>query len=174
MHPIPALSLSLLTVGLMAGSPSALAQTGKAEPIEHVAKLSPANKAASPPSRHSKSDAQARTDAGESLTPQQIALGSRVLTGTAQCEFNQSVSVDPMLDKPGHFRVAFKKATYTMTPRETTTGAVRLEDQRNGIVWLQIPAKSMMMNHKAGQRMVDGCMHAEQRAAAAAVKAAAR
>lgn len=174
MHSIATLSLSLLTVGLLAGSPSALAQTGKAEPINQVAKLSPAKKAASPSSKHSSADAKAHDDVNESLTAQQIALGSRVLTGTARCEFNQSVSVDPMLDKPGHFRVAFNKATYTMTPRETSTGAVRLEDQRNGIVWLQIPAKSMMMNHKAGQRMVDGCMHAEQRAAAAAVKAAAR
>ncbi len=174
MHSIPALSLSLLTAGLLAASPLALAQTKKAVPIEQVATVSPAKKAASPLSKQLQSDAQAPDDANESLTEQQVALSSRVLTGTAQCEFNQSVSVDAMLDKPGHFRVAFQKATYTMTPRETSTGAVRLEDQRNGIVWLQIPVKSMMMNHKVGQRMVDGCTHAEQRAAVAAVKAAAR
>jgi hypothetical protein len=52
-------------------------------------------------------------------------------------------------------------------PEETTTGAVRLEDRRAGIVWLQIPAKSMLMNAKIGQRMADGCLHAEQRATAA-------
>jgi hypothetical protein len=90
------------------------------------------------------------------------------MTGTAQCEFNQRVSVAAMQDKPGHFRVAFNDAAYTMTPQETTTGAVRLEDRRNGIVWLQIPAKSMMMNQKAGQRMVDGCTVAEQRGTVAA------
>lgn len=56
-----------------------------------------------------------------------------------------------------------------MLPRETATGAVRLEDPDNGIVWLQIPAKSMLMNARRGQRLVDNCLHAEQRAAVATV-----
>ena len=30
-------------------------------------------------------------------------------------------------------------------------------------MWLQIPSKSMLMNSKIGQRMVDSCTHAEQR-----------
>lgn len=102
----------------------------------------------------------------ETISEGQMLVAGRVLTGTAQCEFNQSVNVMPMQDRPGHFKVSFNKASYTMTPQETTTGAVRLEDRRNGIVWLQIPAKSMMMNQKVGQRMVDGCMLAEQRAVA--------
>jgi hypothetical protein len=41
-------------------------------------------------------------------------------------------------------------------------------------VWLQIPSKSMLMNAKVGQRMVDGCMHPEQRAAVSAVEGAAK
>ena len=32
-------------------------------------------------------------------------------------------------------------------------------------MWLQIPSKSMLMNSKIGQRMVDSCTHAEQRLA---------
>ena len=106
----------------------------------------------------------------ESMSEGQLQAASRVYTGQSQCEFNQSVSIQPMQDKPGHFKVGFNKASYTMTPQETTTGAVRLEDKKNGIVWLQIPTKSMMMNQKIGQRMVDGCMHAEQSAAVAAAK----
>jgi hypothetical protein len=39
---------------------------------------------------------------------------------------------------------------------------VRLEDKRAGVVWLQIPAKSMMMNSRIGQRMVDDCKHPTQ------------
>ncbi|HEY6133162.1 MAG TPA: hypothetical protein VIW70_04220, partial [Rubrivivax sp.] len=63
------------------------------------------------------------------------------------------------------FKLTHKKFTYTLVPQETTTGAVRLEDPKNGIVWLQIPAKSMLMNAKLGQRMVDSCQHADQRSA---------
>jgi len=112
------------------------------------------------------------TETVEQISAGQLDVAARVLTGDAECEFNQKVSVQPVENHPGHFHVGFKKATYRMTPQETTTGAVRLEDRKAGIVWLQIPAKSMLMNSKIGQRMVDACTHAEQRAAVAAVEAA--
>jgi hypothetical protein len=70
--------------------------------------------------------------------------------------------------------VAFKNINYNMVPEETTTGAVRLQDKKTGMVWLQIPSKSMLMNSRAGQRMVDGCTQSEQRAAVDAAKAAAK
>ena len=112
------------------------------------------------------------TETVQRISDAQLAVADRVLTGDAACEFNQSVSVNPIADRPGHFRVGYKKAVYTMVPEETTTGAVRLEDKKAGVVWLQIPAKSMLMNAKIGQRMVDACLHPEQRAAVNAVAAA--
>ena len=100
-------------------------------------------------------------------TQGQLDAAARVYTGAASCEFDQTVHLAAIDGKPGHFKLSHKKASYTVVPEETTTGAVRLEDRKAGIVWLQIPAKSMLMNAKLGQRMVDGCLHAEQRAAAA-------
>jgi hypothetical protein len=167
------LSLSLLAAAL-AFSPAARAEAVK--PDAHPATKTPAKKPVSKSRQELKSQAAGlalATDVTETINENQMQIASRVLTGTAQCEFDQTVSVDAMQDKPGFFRVAFNKAAYVMTPQETTTGAVRLEDKHNGIVWLQIPAKSMMMNQKVGQRVVDGCTHAEQRAATAAVEGAA-
>ena len=169
------LSLSLLAAAL-AFSPAARAETATSNAHPAAAKKPSSKKPVSKSRRELQSQAAGlalATDVTESINDSQMQLASRVLTGTAQCEFEQTVSVDALQDKPGFFRVAFNKASYVMTPQETTTGAVRLEDKRNGIVWLQIPAKSMMMNQKIGQRMVDGCTHAEQRAATTAVEAAA-
>jgi hypothetical protein len=114
------------------------------------------------------------TETAQRVSEAQLQLADRVLTGEAACEFNQSVNVQPVPGKPGHFHLTYKKVVYTLVPEETTTGALRLEDKKAGIVWLQIPSKSMLMNARIGQRMVDGCMHAEQRAATAAVEAAGR
>jgi hypothetical protein len=154
MTPLPFARLAL-AAAFAAASVAAHAQTvATAKPTTaQPAKKAPAKKGAPAP------------EVFEPISEAQVQLASRVYTGTAQCEFNQSVSVVPVQDKPGYFKVGFNKASYTMTPQETTTGAVRLEDKKNGIVWLQIPAKSMMMNQKIGQRMVDGCTVAEQRAA---------
>lgn len=108
----------------------------------------------------------------EAISAGQLDVAARVLTGAAECEFAQRVDVLPLAGVPGYFTVSHKGRHYRMLPRETTTGAVRLEDPDQGIVWLQIPTKSMLMNARRGQRMIDGCMHAEQRAAEAAVAAA--
>lgn len=114
------------------------------------------------------------TETVEQITQGQLDAAARVLTGKADCEFNQSVTIDAVDGKPGHFMLGYKTAHYHMVPEETTTGAVRLEDKKAGIVWLQIPSKSMLMNSKIGQRMVDSCMHPEQRAAVQAAEAAAK
>lgn len=112
------------------------------------------------------------TETVEAITQTQLDIAARVLTGSAQCEFNQRVEIDPVEGKPGLFKVGFNGRRYTMSPQETSTGAVRLEDKAGGAVWLQIPAKSMLLDTKIGQRLVDACTQAEQRAAVNAVQAA--
>jgi len=101
--------------------------------------------------------------AAEPLSSGQIEAAGRVYTGTAACEFNQAVSLTPVDGKPGHFKLGYKKANYTMVPQETSTGAVRLEDAQSGMVWLQIPSKSMLMDAKRGQRVSDACLMEQQR-----------
>lgn len=113
------------------------------------------------------------TETVEAINDTQLGIAARVLTGTTDCEFNQRISVLPLAGKDGFFSVIHKGQRYSMVPRETATGAVRLEDKAAGVVWLQIPTKSMLMNARAGQRMVDSCLHADQRAAVLAAAGAA-
>ena len=117
-------------------------------------------KTAAKPAAHATT--HAAESAAENVSPSQLEIAKRVMTGDAKCEFNQQVVVHPIDGKPGHFKVSFKNVSYTMVPQETTTGAVRLEDKKAGVVWIQIPAKSMMLNSKIGQRMVDGCATSQQ------------
>jgi hypothetical protein len=110
--------------------------------------------------------------AEEPLSEIQREIAQRVFTGRADCEFAQSVDVEPLAGQPGRFNVAYGKLRYTMSPQETTSGAVRLEDRARGVVWIQIPAKSMLMDMKAGRRLVDACMHTAQRGATVAAASA--
>jgi hypothetical protein len=97
------------------------------------------------------------------LTEEQLANAERVLTGAQQCEFNQTIAVEGASEKAGYFHINFKGRKYLLAPEPTTTGAVRLEDKKAGVVWLQIANKSMLMNAKIGQRMVDECVHPSQK-----------
>jgi len=98
----------------------------------------------------------------EPLTDEQLAIAPRVNAGDAHCEFKQTVKVSAHPTKPGRFQLQFGKMIYNMTPEPTSTGAVVLKDNAAGVEWLQIPTKSMLMNTRLGQRMVDGCQHPEQ------------
>jgi hypothetical protein len=152
------------------GAPAALAADDKPKP-------KPAAKAAGKPTTQQRADKAKglalATETVQRVSEAQLQIADRVHTGSAACEFDQVVTLDRIVEHPGHFRLQFKKASYTVVPEETTTGALRLEDKKAGIVWLQIPSKSMLMNSKIGQRLVDNCLHAEQRAALKAVEGAA-
>jgi hypothetical protein len=100
----------------------------------------------------------------QTLSPGQLDAAKNVFVGDAACDGNKQVKLEAVTDKPGTFKLTHAKKSYTLVPEETTTGAVRLEDKKAGIVWIQIPAKSMLMNTKLGQRVADQCVTAEQKA----------
>ncbi len=104
------------------------------------------------------------------LTPEELAIAERVHVGRIPCELGAYVTVTAEPASPGHFHVEGKGFKYFMAPVATTTGTVRLEDQKGGAVWLQIANKSMLMNQKLGQRLADECMSPQQVVVAEAIK----
>lgn len=96
------------------------------------------------------------------LTPEELAVSDEVHTGRMACELGAFVQVERDAQSPGRFYVEGKGFKYHMAPVTSVTGAVRLEDQRAGAVWIQIANKSMLMNQKLGQRMADECMSPQQ------------
>jgi len=101
----------------------------------------------------------------DTLTPGELTMADRVLTGTAACEFNQTVKIERLEGHAGNFKLTFDKKAYIVHPKETSTGAILLRDHDESIIWVQIPKKSMLMNQKLHQRMVDNCQQDEQRIA---------
>jgi hypothetical protein len=99
-------------------------------------------------------------------SPEQMSAADRALVGPYACEFNQSVNVEANPKSPGYIDVKHLKAVYTMKPVLSSTGALRLEDVKGRTLFLQIANKSMLMDTKAGKRLVDACIHDSQREAA--------
>ena len=104
------------------------------------------------------------------LTTEELAIAERVHVGRMPCELGATVSVLAGPDVPGHLHVGGKGFECHMSPVTTSTGTVRLEDQKAGAVWLQIANKSMLMDQKKGQRLADECMSPEQIVVAEAIK----
>lgn len=104
------------------------------------------------------------------LTPAELAIAERVHVGTLPCELGANVTITPDPKAPGYFDVQTKTVRYRMFPVATSTGAIRLEDQRAGAVWLQLGNKSMLMNQKLGQRLADECQSPAQVALAQSLR----
>jgi hypothetical protein len=95
---------------------------------------------------------------------EQVKLAKSVHTGSIACELGQSINVSES-KYPGYVNLAHGKQAYTMKPVMSSTGAIRLEDVKGVALMLQLGNKSMLMNTKTGQRMVDSCEHAKQKEA---------
>ncbi len=104
------------------------------------------------------------------LSSEVLSVAERVHTGTIACELGASVRVTADPQAPGHFHIDGKGFKYHMAPVATSTGTVRLEDQKAGAVWLQIANKSMLMDQKRVQRLTDECMSPAQYQVAQAIK----
>jgi hypothetical protein len=103
---------------------------------------------------------------GVTLSDEQLALASKVVTGVMPCEFSITVSVLEHPTRSGLFTLETGKQRFDMVPVVTTTGAIRLEDSAQGVIWLQLANKSMLMDQKRSRRLADACMSAEQKAVA--------
>ncbi len=110
------------------------------------------------------------TAAEAALEPTELAIAEKVHTGVLRCELGASVTLTNDPQSPGYFNVQGKNFRYRMFPVATSTGAIRLEDQKAGAVWLQLSNKSMLMNQKVGQRMADECMSPMQLTVAQAMR----
>jgi len=100
------------------------------------------------------------------LAPQELSIAERVHVGHLPCELGASVRMTADAQTPGYFDLQGKGYKYRMRPVATSTGAIRLEDEKAGAVWLQLANKSMLMDQKNGRRLADECAHPDQVAVA--------
>ncbi len=167
-----ALALSIGSVQAQSSTAKKPAATKKAPAKKAPAKKAPAKKAATkrrvPAKTAKKVEAHTPVETlTQRLTDTELQIAKNIHTGRIQCELGADVTVTADEKNPGFFHVASGKQRYYMHPVVSRTGAIRLEDNRAGALWLQLGNKSMLMNQKLGQRVADECVTPEQREFAA-------
>ena len=115
--------------------------------------------------RHAGKAAAAAPMAVPAADALQMEAMARVNQGVSTCEFRQQVHISESAAHPGYVDLRFKGKQWLMKPVISSTGALRLEDVRAETLFIQIRNKSMLMNQKTGQRLVDACVHPAQQQA---------
>lgn len=147
------------------------AKSAKKAPAKVVAKASTAKKPSSPSAASAPAAAAPAPAVAAPLSDTQLAIARDVHTGTIACELGAHVTVSADEQHPGYFRVVNGKRSYYMHPVESRTGAIRMEDEQGGAMWLQLGNKSMLLDQKIGQRVADECAAPQQLEFAARMKA---
>lgn len=96
------------------------------------------------------------------VSPEQMAIANKVLVGKINCELGTVVTMTNDEQSPGRFFLDMGNKRYALLPVVTSTGAIRLEEDSSGAVWIQLGNKSMLMNQKEGKRLADECMNPDQ------------
>jgi len=81
-----------------------------------------------------------------------------VYYGKYVCDQKWEIHVERSTESPGYVDVRYQKDVWVMKPVASATGAVRLEDMKQQTLLVQIPSKSMLLNTRTGQRLVDSCV----------------
>jgi hypothetical protein len=81
----------------------------------------------------------------------------QVAAGLYRCELKETVQVKSVSADQRSAVIHWKKKDYAMQSVPTRSGALRFEDAASGLVWIIIPAKSMLLDSQKGQRLADEC-----------------
>lgn len=166
---LAAVALALIAQSSMTPAVAQTAQTAqpaKAAKPAQPAKKAPLNKNIPPPTT------PAQRAALQAADEQQLAAAELVHYGKYVCDEKIEIFVEKDQTSAGYVDVRHKKDIWVMKPVASATGAVRLEDIDRNVLLVQIPYKSMLLNVKSGQRIVDSCQHDNQVATEKADKAA--
>lgn len=103
---------------------------------------------------------------------EQLLAASQVYIGRYDCEYGQILTVSRTAGQDGYVDAEILRRKATFKPVRSSTGAIRLEEVQSGALLLvQIPSKTILMDTKAGKRLVDACRHDEQKREAATAAA---
>ncbi|PQO96432.1 hypothetical protein C5614_15010 [Massilia phosphatilytica] len=78
------------------------------------------------------------------------------------CELNNKVTIYRNLMDDSHIALRWKNHLRRMDKVGTTTGALRYENAKLGLVWIGIPSKGILLDSKQSRQLANECKDAEQ------------
>lgn len=77
------------------------------------------------------------------------------------CELGRSLKIYKKDSDLNHIAILWQNRLNPLTRVATTTGADRFEDKRTGLLWIDIPAKGMLLDTKNGSQLANECVFSQ-------------
>jgi membrane-bound inhibitor of C-type lysozyme len=78
------------------------------------------------------------------------------------CELNNKVTIYTNEKDSGHIALRWKNRLHRLDRVGTTTGALRFENTKFGLIWIGIPSKGILLDSKQNRQLANECKNAEQ------------
>lgn len=105
--------------------------------------------------------ALATAAAGAASKVSEADLAGAVGTDYA-CELGNKLTIYTKQDDDQAISLRWKNDLHRLTRIGTSSGAQRFENEQQGLVWLGIPSKGMLLNSKKGQQLANECKNSQQ------------
>ncbi|MDO4706597.1 MAG: hypothetical protein Q4A98_10410 [Comamonadaceae bacterium] len=99
---------------------------------------------------------------------------SRVIKEDFQCRDSLVLSVSEAPGNPREFIIKGKNFTYHMVPTVVPSGAIRLENMAQKVIWLQVSGRAMLIDQAKSKRLANECIPVSRLAAHEAEQARAQ
>jgi hypothetical protein len=97
---------------------------------------------------------------GDAEGPEPDTTGS--ITTEFECELGNKVTMYENAGDPAHIALRWKRRVHRLTRVGTSTGANRFENRLYGLIWIGIPAKSMLLDSKKNRQLANECRSTQQ------------
>jgi hypothetical protein len=78
------------------------------------------------------------------------------------CELNNKVTIYTNEKDDAHIALRWKNRLHRLERVGTTTGALRFENPKFGLIWIGIPSKGILLDSKLNRQLANECKNAEQ------------
>ncbi|MCM8611007.1 MliC family protein [Accumulibacter sp.] len=84
-------------------------------------------------------------------------LDFRLASGTYRCEMGQSVEVERQGRDDRAIALRWEGKRHTLQRQASSSGLPRYEDRQNGLLWIDLPWKSVLMDAHSGRPLANEC-----------------
>ena len=92
---------------------------------------------------------------GRSSARQQLSL--KLASGVYRCDENQRVEIQRDPRQANQITLNWQGRRHTLQRYDSESGLPRYEDRQNGLVWIDLPWKSVLMDSDNGRPLANEC-----------------